>query len=79
MSEPAPTYDDDGLDVTMSLADWLEIIDGDLDEAVDDLKNQREIDQMVAFLRAKADEIAGIELDSGDPEEECELDEEESE
>jgi hypothetical protein len=77
MTKPAKTYDDDGVDVAMTLQDWLEVLDGDVDEAVDDLKNQSELDQLVRFLRSKADEIAGIELDSGDGiDEQIERDEE---
>ncbi len=73
MTEPAT--DDDGY-FPMTLKDWLEIID----EAVDDLveKAGSDLKRLVAFLRAKADEIAAIEPleDFGDPEEECEQDEE---
>jgi hypothetical protein len=81
MSEPAPTYDDDGLDATMTLQDWLEVLESDIDEAADGVETKSEIERLVAFLRAKADEIAAIEPleDFGDPEEECERDEEESE
>jgi hypothetical protein len=68
-------HDDDDIDGTMSLKDWLEILDNDIDEAAADLNNQRELDQLVMLLRQKADELAAIDVD---PEEEIERDEEEA-
>ena len=81
MNEPATTHDDDDdIDGTMALKDWLEILGDDIDEAVADLVEVAggDLDKLVAFLRAKADEIAAIELDEPDEdqEEEIERDEE---
>jgi hypothetical protein len=80
-------YGDDDIDTPMTLNDWLEIIDSDVDEAAADLENQIQIDKLVAFLRRKIEEIAGMELpedfgDNTDDAAECEMierDEEESE
>jgi hypothetical protein len=77
MNEPAQTFDDDDFS-PMSTKDWIDLIGDDIDEAIDDLENERDLAQLVAFLRAKADEIAAIELEDSDPEEECERDEEEA-
>jgi hypothetical protein len=71
--------DDDDLDVTLTLKDWLEIIDGDVDEAVECLDSySQQMKQLVSFLRTKADEIAAIEpLEDGDGiDEQIERDEE---
>jgi hypothetical protein len=79
MSDPAHTHDaDDFDDFTMSLKDWLEILDDDVDEAVECLdSDSQQIKQLVSFLRAKA---AAIELEEpGEDQEEIERDEEESE
>jgi hypothetical protein len=76
MTEPATYDDDDDLDFTMSLKDWLEILDGDVDEAVAELEDRSgDLKQLVLFLRSKADAIAG-KLDEA---EEVERDEEDSE
>jgi hypothetical protein len=40
MTKPAQTHDDDGLDASMTLQDWIEVLDGDIDEAADGLKTR---------------------------------------
>jgi hypothetical protein len=70
MSEPA--YDDYGIDAAMALDDWMEIVEADLDEVADGLENQSQIDKLVAFLRRKAEEIAGMELFDDDDDAELE-------
>jgi hypothetical protein len=65
MTKPAQTFDDDGFDASpMRLQDWVDLIGDDIDEAIDDIEQEGgNLAQLVAFLRAKADELSSIELD----------------
>jgi hypothetical protein len=73
MTEPATTtLDDDDmdfLDAEMTPAEWIEVIDDSLAEAVEDLiENEAGIRQLVSFLRRKATELSAL-ADECEPQE----------
>jgi hypothetical protein len=59
MSEPAISPDEDDLDfldTPMTVKDWCEVLEDDIDQAVDDL-NENEIEELISFLRRKLYDI----------------------